>query len=490
MSDLLHDRCDLSQDHIGWLQRLVSDWQTLADLSYADLALATPTRDGDVVIVALCRPSTAPTMYLSDPVGVVLGGAEIPELGRVLAGEHVTIPAGSWPVGDPVAPLLGHPVARAGRIIAAMIRSEPQGRMSQSALEVAYLDIADDLVAMIGEGSYPDQSAPTGGRRGAPRVGDGLVRLDAEGVVTFASPNALSCFHRLGYLGGLQGELLAEVTTALLGGPEPVDETLPLVVTGRASMRTTVLSRRGVAVALRAIPLTSGGARKAAIVLCRDITELHRGELELMSKEAIIREIHHRVKNNLQTVSALLRMQARRMSSPEARLALEEAMRRVATIAMVHETLLLGLDETVDLDLLLDKSLSLISPLVWPAAGQVSLTRVGSGGRVHAKEANALALVVTELVANALEHAGCGQGEGEANLASVTLELSRDRDRLQVRVVDDGAGLPARFQPGAAGLGTSIVQALVQGELGGQIRWESSPGEGTTVTVSCRVRGE
>ena len=80
-------------------------------------------------------------------------------------------------------------------------------------------------------------------------------------------------------------------------------------------------------------------------MLLRDVTDLRSRDRELVTKDATIREIHHRVKNNLQTVAALLRLQARRMTVPEARAALEEAVRRVGSIALVHETLSQSLDE-------------------------------------------------------------------------------------------------------------------------------------------------
>src|SRR5690606_14263037 len=146
---------------------------------------------------------------------------------------------------------------------------------------------------------------------------------------------------------------LAEVTTDLLEESSPMDESLPLVVMGRAPWRTE-LEARGVCLSLRAVPLTETGQRIGAVLLCRDVSELRRRERELITKDATIREIHHRVKNNLQTVAALLRLQSRRMTSPEARDALDEAMRRVTTIALVHETLSQTLDETVDFDTLVD----------------------------------------------------------------------------------------------------------------------------------------
>ena len=108
---------------------------------------------------------------------------------------------------------------------------------------------------------------------------------------------------------------------------------------------------------MRAIPLTEAGQRFGALLLLRDVCELRRREQELLTKDATIREIHHRVKNNLQTVAALLRLQARRHRRRQARAALEEAVRRVGTIALVHETLSQGFDETVDFDEIADQGL-------------------------------------------------------------------------------------------------------------------------------------
>ena len=168
---------------------------------------------------------------------------------------------------------------------------------------------------MVGRGEFPAPDAPTGPRRGAPRVGDGLVRLNSEGEVLYASPNALSCFHRLGVVGDLVGRSLVEVTAELIEQHDTVDESMPLVLMGRAPWRVDV-EARGVALSLRAVPLTEHGQRVGAVLLCRDVSELRRRERELITKDATIREIHHRVKNNLQTVAALLRLQSRRCRLP------------------------------------------------------------------------------------------------------------------------------------------------------------------------------
>ena len=335
---------------------------------------------------------------------------------------------------------------------------------------------------MCNQGLWPDFATPTGSRRGAPRVGDGLIRLDAEGIVQYASPNGVSAYRRLGGVDSLEGRSLAEVTTGLIKDRRLVDESLPLVVTGRMPWRTEVESR-GVSLSLRAIPLRDGGHRYGALVLCRDVTELRRREMELVSKDATIREIHHRVKNNLQTVAALLRMQSRRMQSEEGKLGLEQAMRRVATIALVHDTLSQGLTQNVAFDEMIDRQFRLAAEVASP--GQVVRTeRKGSFGDLPSELATPLSLVINELVANAVEH-----GLGERN-GTVALGVERSTDhagsaRLRVTVSDDGVGLPGG--PPAGGLGLQIVRTLVNSELCGDIAWEARAGGGTRVVLDLPV---
>lgn len=156
-------------------------------------------------------------------------------------------------------------------------------------------------------------------------------------------------------------------------------------------------------VTLRAIPLKPKGVHTGSLVLARDVTELRRRERELMTKDATIREIHHRVKNNLQTVAALLRLQSRRMDSDAGRAALDEAVRRVGSIAIVHETLSQTLDEQVAFDEIADRVLAMVMEL--SQDGQVTTRRSGSFGILSAEVATPLAMVLTELLQNALEHA-------------------------------------------------------------------------------------
>ncbi len=182
-----------------------------------------------------------------------------------------------------------------------------------------------------------------------------------------------------------------------------------------------------------------------------------------MTKDATIREIHHRVKNNLQTVAALLRLQARRLDEPQGRVALEEAVRRVGAIAVVHETLSQVFDETVDFDLVTDRLTRLVTD-VGSQGMPIATRRSGSCGAISADAATPLALVFTELIHNAVEHAF-----DEVRGGVIDIGCSRNGNGLRLQIQDDGVGLPESFDlETTASLGLSIVSTLV-GELGGAV---------------------
>jgi two-component system, sensor histidine kinase PdtaS len=494
LNDLAASRTTLGHADVEWLHALVSDWQLLADLSFADLILWAPFRDeGGWLALAQMRPTTGPTSLLDDVVGTVAG----PEDQRLLniARDERRIWRESdpdWTNGVPVR-TEGIPVTRAGRVIAVIERcTNLNSARTPSRLELTYLQGADDLARMVAEGTFPFAGEAAMLAR-SPRVGDGLLRLGRSGRVTYASPNAESAYRRLGLAADLIGAELAVVTAGLCASDEPLDESLMVVAAGRAP-RAAEVDGNGSVVQLRAIPLIVGGTRTGALILVRDVTELRRRERELMTKDATIREIHHRVKNNLQTVAALLRLQARRLRAPEARAALDEAVRRVGSIAVVHETLSHAPDEVVDFDDVADR--------VAMMAGEVSAPEVrvipkitGSFGLLSAAVATPLAMVLTELLQNALQH-GFPPAAKDSPAKDCTakdgglLEVIavRESERLRVTVADNGVGLPDGFDlDSTTSLGLQIVRTLVVSELGGRLRITPRLGSGTEAVVDLPV---
>jgi len=490
LSDLLATATSLDERQTAHLQQLAAEWQLLADLSFADLLLWVPTAtEGEFLCAAQCRPTTGATAYLHDRVGERLTGQRAAALRIALTEARIFRESdpdweGDTPIRREAIPILfeGRPVAVLGR------DGNLTSLRSPSQLELAYLQSAADLASMVATGAFP--GPPSEREEGAgPRVGDGMLRLDPHGRVLYASPNGSSAFRRLGYPGNLLDASFGDVITELARDPFRAAELAQMTADALAGHHpaSRELDGAGTIVQFRAIPLYPRGESLGALVLLQDVTELRRRDRQILSKDATIREIHHRVKNNLQTVAALLRLQARRVANPEARTALEESMRRVSSIALVHETLSSAIDEEVAFDAVVDRLLAMLGEVAG-SDGRVLVERVGSFGELSAELATPLVMVLTELVGNAVEHGFPGNRGG-----SVRVVGKRSRGTLTVQILDDGAGLPEKFSvDNSDRLGLQIVRTLVEAELNASLelagRGPSQPGTAVTLRVPVNRR--
>jgi two-component sensor histidine kinase len=492
LTDTLAARTSLSEVQVEHIARLVGEWQLLADLAFADLLLwvpiAVPSAEAGsepaFLCVAQCRPTTGPTAYQHDQVGLVVRGARLAALRTAYSEARIFREVDPDWDGDLPIRREAIPVRHEGQVIAVIGRdANLAGVRTPSQLELVYLQSAADLAAMIADGTFP---APASLDEGAgPRAGDGLVRLEPDGTIIYASPNALSAFNRLGVTGNVLSEPIDALTSTVADDPFDASDLAAAVADAidGGHPASIEVEGGGAVIRFRALPLRPRGETLGALLLMQDVTELRRRDRQIMSKDATIREIHHRVKNNLQTVAALLRLQARRVSVPGARAALEESMRRVQSIALVHETLSVSIDESVDFDEIVDRLLGMLSD-VMGSADRVAVKRDGSFGEIPAEAATALVLVLTELVQNAIEHAFPDDRSG-----TVAVVADRGRGQLAVEITDDGVGLPDDFpEERSDRLGLQIVRTLVSAELDGSVEFRRhSPEGGTSARVTMPV---
>jgi two-component sensor histidine kinase len=467
LSELISENSNLKANEVEHLSELVAEWRLLADLSFADLLLWLPIRRDEKswpeghLAIAQIRPTTAATVFTEDLVGTSINWGQRPLVDQALSDGEIVRDAKPEQVGQIVIKEETIPVILNGKILAVISRHRNADLMRQpSKLELNYREIAHKIYKMVAEGNFPIRNSLYSSES-SPRVGDGLIRLDVNGTIFFASPNARSALSRVGFQKELEGENLGVVFSNLnKGDTQPTDESWQTMLNGKSLRRTEYESQSAV-LDILVIPLTEGSDRIGAIVLIHNITELRNRDRALLTKDATIKEIHHRVKNNLQTVSALLRLQSRRVTDPIASSALDEAVRRVASIALVHETLSNQSSEFVEFDLVLDQ---IIKNALDLNPRSIGYKKIGEFGSFDSKTATALSLVITELIHNALEHGLSETGD------QLTVEISKNGNQYLVSVCDNGSGLPEEFNiEKSANLGLQIANTLTKNELNGSI---------------------
>jgi two-component sensor histidine kinase len=450
--------------HIG---NVAANLQLAADLGYGDVAVLVPGADGSLVVVADARPTTAAAAIAVTRAGQVLPHEEEPEAYDSLAGgtlvcgarrrtkRGIAFTSTAYPIGLPTRPYAVI-VRHLGQSVA-----EAPGKM-----EVAFMRLAERLLERLRVGPIGDLDLdePYATTRTA---GDGVLEVSPSGTIVYASPNAVNIMRAA----GMEGTPLGGPASALPGGATAVAPVL-----GTDSGRSTTVEVAGRVLSYRAIGLIEG-----ALVLVEDVTDARRREQELRVKEATIREVHHRVKNNLQTIASLLRIQARRSAGDEAARALAEAVERVSSMAVVHEMLAESADESVDLAAAVRTVVDMVRRGLAGAESDVAVVVTGETGLVPAQAATSLALVAAELVHNAIEH-----GIGEHGSGSVKVTMRRVGDDVVLEVRDDGRGLPDGFSvESSANLGLAIVRTVVEDDLRGTLAFGGR--RGTTVTVRVPV---
>ncbi len=516
-AELAQSHTDLKPEELEHLQRLLGSWSVLADLSFSDLLLLVPVHaagdggsdaaartsdpeaDPELVVLGQMRPNNRPTLVEQDLVGQTVNESQWTLVAQCLHTGEIVRGSIHHPSLGELVPVENIPVRFEGRIIGALLRvSLAPLKGPTSMYERTYLDVFERLADMVAQSAFPFPDEDVGTEE-APRVGDGVVVVDADGRIEFASPNAINAFHRMGIYTQPEGRRFGDLD---------IEESAVewALATGRPVVEE-VERRPDVIVLVHCIPLLSHGVVTGAMILLRDVTDVRRLDRLLLSKEAAIREVHHRVKNNLQTISSLLSLQARRVGDRAARVALQESERRVRSIALVHEILSRDPGDQVPFA-------EIVSSLVQMAEDSVVSSQPiviavhGDLGDVAADVATPLAVTVAELLQNAVEHAfdpenaggndgaagleGAGGAAGYAPVGHVDLTLSNEDSTLGVEVRDDGLGLPVGFDiERTTSLGLSIVRDLVVSQLEGTISMKEVPpaeGGGTSVTISVPVR--
>ncbi|MEZ4767364.1 MAG: sensor histidine kinase [Caldilineales bacterium] len=476
----------LTAEDADLLQRVAQGLSITADVSRADICMVVGTDEG-LQVVAQAFPHSITSLYKQSWVGRVLPYDENPLVTTALTqGRQGRTLVNLLEQGTPVVLEVFPVVSPGGRVIAALkvetnlIASERQKRRDDIFQKAV---IWLQRMALRGELASAAELSPFS-------EWDGVVFVDSLYKIRYVSGIANNLYRRLGYLDNLQGKHIGDLQT------KDVHLIAEAFRTGRCQEHQVMEGSRYWTRKVIPVwtlgsgwwPFGSGGSGKVtqrgALVLVHDETDQREKARQLAVLSTMIKEVHHRVKNNLQTVASILRMQGRRTDDPDMRLQLAEAVNRIMAVAVIHEFLSREDDQMINVRDVCQRIIIQTQRAAVAPGKQISMSVQGPPIFLPSQQATACALVANELVLNALEHAFNGRESG-----SVTVQLSDKGDQLALVVTDDGVGLPESADS-LDSLGLTIVRTLVEGDLKGTFTMErAEPGTRACVTFMKDMPG-
>ena len=475
-----YDLCtDLQPEDYDHLERILKALPLLADITHADLLVC--ARAGqDAAVVSHAAPNPVPSLYPRLQTGEIIQRRERNGLFRVLHdGKEHAFMSGMLVWGAPTVQEVFPIRDPEGRLIAIVAGDS-------NLLEHERFNRREPLfrttVARVRDQGF------AGRLEGAEKLGrltehDGVLIVDKWGIIRYMNSVAENQYRRVGYVDSLLGEQISELDTNEYICFRSMERGICLEQ--RITEQDQVWIKR--AIPLFPVPQSGflgrskrvGPLPDGAAILIQDITDEVRREQEIKTKSAMIQEVHHRVKNNLQTVAFLLRMEARRAKSTEVQETLRQTMGRILSIAVVHEFLSRGDGAEINIRDVCSRIVAETSASLAADEKAIEITLDGGTFALPAQQATSCALVVNELLSNAIEHAFPERDEGR-----IDVRLEETDASMVIRIADNGVGLPEGFDPTRTpNLGLQIVQTLVKDDLKGQLLMASSGGAVASISV-------
>jgi two-component sensor histidine kinase len=483
MDSAVREAATIETGDSAQLARIARVIPILADLSRADILICVLQASDRAEVVAQAQPRSIAPIHRISMIGQVLTREHGSALFRAISDRQYTrgqreyprqAQPGSSSSDGPLAPVVqeAYPIENsAGQVIAGMLietnllESERLKRRSEVFQRTLR---ALQQMCLRGEPVGMESLSPFGEH-------DGVVIVDTDCIIRYMSGIATNLYRNIGYGEPLVGKPLKYLETA--------DEEVARQVLDRRVCLEVEHEERGRTWIRKAIPITRteraslfGPARVnliALLIMIHDDTEARQRARELLIKTTMIKEVHHRVKNDLQTVASLLRMQARRMQAPEAKSALTEAVNRILSIAVIHEFLSEQDNRVINIREVAQRIVQQMEQGVLDPERRISMRLQGPNIYLPARQATSCALVINELLQNALEH---GFDEGRDG-GTILVTFEDHGDAVSLVVHDDGHALPPNFRLDRVdSLGLKIVQMLVTEDLKGHIELQDDHG--------------
>lgn len=422
----------------------------MADLTQADIFFDCVTKDPNAaIVVAEAKPRTARSLYRFSVVGQLALRKNEPAVLRTMQTGLPTIgmrgiSQEGVPIKQSVVPLQSKNRRTIGTLI---MEQDITEQISQEKKVKDLIETTEHLSETLYKVAFTEG-------RVSDILPDGLLIINKDGAIEYYNTSARDIFNRIGFRGKeLKGERVVDILPELDFRNDVLAEQMYL------ESQLNDLNLTFTSVPLKSIDEVATGA----LMLIRDITEIRVKEKELMLQSVVIKEIHHRIKNNLQTVASLLRLQARRVDSGQTKKVLSDSINRILSIAVVHEVLSKEVIELVDVRSVLKQIINIINQNMLDNSKKISIKIDCESVMLYSKQATSLALIVNELIHNSLEHAFVDMNSGK-----VVITVKKLHNEVLLIVADNGKGFEKDFSfQESSRLGLKIIKTLVEEDLKG-----------------------
>jgi two-component system, sensor histidine kinase PdtaS len=452
----------LRKKDIEIIEEMSKHLQLFANLSQADVFIDCLLPGGEeAIVVAEAHPITGKSLYSEPVVGKIAYKENEPgvffcfKTGKPVIGsrgvsqENVIMQQNVMPIQNEF-----------GKIIGVLIMEQDITEKIQQEKNVELLmETTEQLSETLYHVAMSETAIPD-------LMHEGLLLFDRDYYITFANDRAKEMFET-------NSHLVGEKVDSLPFGSMIKEE---LDIQKGMFFHEFQLGKRFLQ--LKAVSIQRNSRTVGGVLLLRDLSELKEKEKQLMIKSAVIREIHHRVKNNLQTIASLLRLQMRRIDSQEVEKIFREIINRITSISIIHEVLSLEGTDMIECKEVIELVSNTIISSMKQSEQKITVHVDGSSLYLPSQKASSLALVINELVQNAINHAFVNRDEGV-----IRIYLKEQNQIVSLTVTDDGVGFDFEKAQQKGCLGLQICQTLIYEDLEGILEFENNhPGTKVNIT--------
>lgn len=452
---------DLTDNDITKLEKISEILPIIADLVRADVFIDCMTNDPNAaIVVAEAKPTTCLSMYQYTVVGELAFRKNEPaalrtlEIGmatrdlKAITQENKTVKQNVVPIHN-----------SKGKVIGVLIMEQDITKDVKQDRKMEFLaETAEQLTETLL--SFKDNEYTV-----TYHINDAIIMFDQQGVATYANPGAKSLYEKLGYRDIIIG---MNFNNLVLDGSSFDD-----LIT-KSSLEVSEVTVGKLTLQIKYAAMKQKNKTIGVTMLIKDITDVREKEKELILKSVAIREIHHRVKNNLQTIASLLSLQSRRINNDLVNKAFNESINRILSIAVTHEILAQNGVDDVDLKTIVTKIKDNTIKYGLASMSNIKIAIKGDSININSDKATSIALVVNELLQNSLEHAFENQSYG-----FVEIWIQKGSVYSSISIIDNGSGFDIKSIKSGS-LGLNIVRTIVEDKLHGHLNIDSSL-EGTKI---------